>query len=704
MSKPVVLPTNVVPEHYELIITPNLETCEFDGEMTMSVACGTAGTDTVELHSKEINIVTAEYVPETGDAIAIKGISYDLELTTVALKFKTALPEGQGSVKVTYKGLLNSDMAGFYISHYTDADGDKKRMASTQFEALDARRAFPCVDEPAAKATFGLTLVVPKALSALSNMPETVVKHVKGGKKSITFDRSPKMSTYLLAWAVGEFDCMRGTTKNGVSISIYSPPGRAEQGKFALQVGKDCLDFYDDFFGVPYPLPKLDMICITEFAMGAMENWGLVTYREVDLMIDEDKASTAQLQRVGTVVAHELAHQWFGNLVTMAWWDDLWLNEGFAAYMEHAALQAVLPIFDMWDQYTVDAMAAAQRLDALRTSHPIQVPINHAEEVEQVFDAISYCKGSTAVRMVCCCLGKDKFREGLQKYMKKYAYGNTKTIDLWNAWSEVSGKDVANIMGTWTSQMGYPVVTVESFTMGSGKISVTLSQQWFLSDGSDLSAEDKAKTWTIPLLFATKGATSSEAVLMTEKSQAFEIPCAADNYFLKINAGQEALARVMYTSEMTASLSKAISAKDMSPVDRAAVLQDAYACAKAQLPGASFEVVVEVLKAFKNEQSYVVWKAMAGVLSGMDSVMEEIGGPAYTAFTAFAAGLVKETLAVVGWEDKAGEAKMDKVMNGTNDMTDTTRTCRLRGTIKQSNRHNISAQNVPMLIAFPTIF
>jgi puromycin-sensitive aminopeptidase len=390
----------------------------------------------------------------------------------------------------------------------------------------------------------------------------------------------------------------------------------------------------------------------------------------------------------------------------MAWRDDLWLNEGFAAYMEHAALQAVLPIFDMWDQYTVDAMAAAQRLDALRTSHPIQVPINHAEEVEQVFDAISYCKGSTAVRMVSCCLGKEKFREGLQKYMKQYAYGNTKTIDLWNAWSEVSGKDVANIMGTWTSQMGYPVVTVESFAMSNGKISVTLSQQWFLSDGSELSAEDKAKTWTIPLLFATKGATSSEAVLMTEKSQTFEIPCAADNYFLKINAGQEALARVMYTSEMAAGLSKAISAKDMSPVDRAAVLQDAYACAKAQLPGASFEVVVDVLKAFKNEQSYVVWKAMAGVLSGMDSVMEEIGGSAYTSFTAFAAGLVKETLAVVGWEDKAGEAKMDKViygMDGMGDTTDMTRTYRLRNTITQQNKTQFYT-TYHMVVAFPTFF
>ncbi len=271
-------------------------------------------------------------------------------------------------------------------------------------------RAFLCWDEPAVKATFAVTLVIPAHLTALSNMPEVSCQHLPGASgsmlKKVAFETSPRMSTYLLAWAVGEFDFVQATSKGGVQIRVYSPPGRAQQGTFALNVAVQALDLYDDFFKLPYPLPKLDMLCVTEFAMGAMENWGLVTYREVDLMIDEEKASSQQKQRVATVVAHELAHQWFGNLVTMAWWDGLWLNEGFAAFMQHFAVDVILPEYKMWEQYTTDAFSAAQRLDALKSSHPVIVPIKHAEEVEQVFDAISYCKGSTVVNMVSAIVGK----------------------------------------------------------------------------------------------------------------------------------------------------------------------------------------------------------------------------------------------------------------------------------------------------------
>ena len=303
--------------------------------------------------------------------------------------FADALPVGQGILSLTYTGCLNNQMAGFYRSGYTAINGEKRIMASTQFEALDARRCIPCWDEPAIKAVFELSLIVGSDLTAFSNMPETRVTQLapegaKPSKKKISFMPTPKMSTYLVAFCVGEFDFVQGYTEHGVQVRVYTPPGKSATGEFSLQVAMDTLDLYDDYFQVPYPLPKLDMVAIPEFAAGAMENWGLVTYREVDLLIDAAKASSTQRQRVCSVVTHELAHQWFGNLVTMRWWDDLWLNEGFASWMQTYAADKLFPSWMMWEQFTTDDQAAALRLDALVTSHPIQVPIAHAEEVEEV--------------------------------------------------------------------------------------------------------------------------------------------------------------------------------------------------------------------------------------------------------------------------------------------------------------------------------
>lgn len=280
MSSPsdrVVLPSAVTPVHYALILSPDLTALTFACDQSVQVLVSDADTTFITMHAKEIAIQTAVFRSSDGTSAEITAveISYHLVDHTVTLKFDTALPLGEGTLRMAFTGILNSDMAGFYKSSYTDADGNKKVMASTQFEALDARRAFPCWDEPAVKATFSVTLIVPNNITALSNMPELSTEHLKGGRKKVVFETSPKMSTYLLAWAVGEFDFVRAVTRNGVKIAIYSPPGRAEQGRFALDVGVRALDFYDEFFGVPYPLPKLDMLCVTEFAMGAMENWGM---------------------------------------------------------------------------------------------------------------------------------------------------------------------------------------------------------------------------------------------------------------------------------------------------------------------------------------------------------------------------------------------------------------------------------------------
>eukprot|EP01038_Epipyxis_sp_PR26KG_P009699 gene9699-13056_t len=661
----VVLSNLIVPTHYDLTLTPDLDALTFKGSQIISLHVVEENIKSVTLHSKEIQVISAS-VTNDEKILKLVGISYDFSLNTVQLAFDESFPIGKCVLNMDFHGVLNGDMAGFYRSYYTDANGAKKVMASTQFESLDARRAFPCWDEPAVKATFGVTIIVPSFLTVLSNMPEKSSTHLSGNKKKVVFHTSPKMSTYLLAWAIGEFDFVEGSTKGGVSIRVFSPPGRAEQGLFALDVGIRSLDFYDAFFKVPYPLPKLDMICITEFAMGAMENWGLVTYRETALMIDDKKASSQSKQRVAIVVAHELAHQWFGNLVTMSWWDGLWLNEGFAAFMEHFAVDALFPDYKIWEQYTTDAYGAAQRLDALKSSHPIIVPIKHAEEVEQVFDAISYCKGSTVVNMVAAVLGKEKFQEGLQLYMSRHAYGNTETIDLWNAWSEVSGKDVASLMSTWTLETGYPYLTVISEKWSNDKVELTLRQSRFLSDGSTVEAEGGNPIWKIPLLFASSGAVSSEAVVMDQVEQTFTIPLAGNEDWIKINTGQKALARVAHSQTMISRLSKAIAKKEVSAVDRAALLLDGYALAKAGL--APLETVIDILRALEatNEASSIVWGAMAAVMNGFFVLLEQLGNEAiFKEYTAFGKRLVVKALLIVGWDAVPNESHTDKLMRAT---------------------------------------
>ena len=308
-------------------------------------------------------------------------------------------------------------------------------MASTQFEALDARRAFPCWDEPAMKAIFTISMIIPEDLTAVANMPETSCSLLPNNLKKITFEKTPIMSTYLVAFAVGRFDYLQSKTKNGVVFRVYCQPGKIEFARFALDTGVRCLQFLDDYFEIPYPLPKCDMMSITEFAAGAMENWGLITYRESAILIDAASAEVSMKQRVAMVVCHELAHQWFGNLVTMNWWCDLWLNEGFANFTQHFVTDALFPEWKIWENYVADSVGVAFKLDSLRSSHPIQVPIAHAEEVEEVFDGISYCKGSAVINMVYKVLGPENFRKGLQLYFKRHAYQNTETVDLWYAYS-----------------------------------------------------------------------------------------------------------------------------------------------------------------------------------------------------------------------------------------------------------------------------
>ena len=397
--------------------------------------------------------------------------------------------------------------------------------------------------------------------------------------------------------------------------------------------------------------------------MGAMENWGLVTYRDVDLLIDPVTASNKQKQRVCTVVCHELAHQWFGNLVTMQWWDDLWLNEGFASWAENWSANLLFPDYEMWDQFVTDHLSSALKLDGLQSSHPIQVPIAHAEEVEQVFDAISYCKGGSVVRMICAVLGMPNFQKGLANYMKKYAYSNTETLDLWQSWEEVSGMPIQEMMASWTEQMGFPLVKVVKEDWQDDKVVLELEQSWFLADGSEIPDDGKDKVWTIPIISKTPAGTQADMVLMREKQASVTIPLKSKDDWVKLNAGQEVPMRVQYSDEMLARLSKAVETKALDcPADRVGLIMDAYALVKANQKMTP-EALIKLLASYKEEDDCVVWQGMADALGGLESVLSE-DDAIYANFVKFAQGLVLPLVSKVGWDSKPDDAHLTSILRG----------------------------------------
>ena len=661
----VLLPQDAIPLNYQIKLSCDLENFIFDGEESILVDVVNS-TSSISLHIKEILIKSSSFETVEGKKLELVSMSQDIDLQTVTLFYSEPLPLGKGGkINISYQGSHNNQMAGFYRSNYTNINGEQKVMVSTQFESLDARRCFPCWDEPAMKASFDVSLEVPVHMTAFSNMPETKSTYLPKGRKLVEYATSPVMSTYLLAFVVGEFDYLQSTTSNGVNVRVFTPPGKVSNGEFALDCACKCLDIYDDFFRVPYPLPKLDMVAIPEFAMGAMENWGAVTYREVDLLIDSKKASAQQKQRVATVVAHELAHQWFGNLVTMQWWDDLWLNEGFASWTENYAINLIYPDYKMWEQFTYTKQTAALNLDSLRSSHPIQVPIKHAREVEEVFDAISYCKGSSVVRMIYAVLGHADFQAGLQLYMERHQYSNTETYHLWNAWSEVSGKPIGEMMNSWTEQMGFPLLIVESIDSSvPGKMTFKLKQEWFLADGS-LKKEEEEKLWTIPLISGTASSNKEGQFVsfMKEKTNSITIDVKSPNDWIKLNYNQESPFRVLYSDEMLNKLAEGVENKSLPPSDRAGLLLDTFAIVKAgKYIGGS--ALLRLLKAYRNEDNATVWDVIAMVLSSLNAVLK-MNEDLAAKFEVFASSIILPAFEKVGWTPKPEDGHLDKMKRST---------------------------------------
>jgi puromycin-sensitive aminopeptidase len=649
-KKPFVrLPTNVVPVNYALELKPDLEKFTFLGKVDITLKVNTP-TKTIVLNAIEITI---DSVTCGGENAAV---SYDEENQTATFEFPREITSDSGPVHIEYSGLLNNQMRGFYRSKYQSPSGVDKYGAVTQFEAADARRALPCWDEPAHKATFDVTLVVPKDLVALSNMDVKSTTEVDGGLKSVVFNRTPIMSTYLLAFVVGEYDYIEEKDSNGVLVRVYTPVGKKEQGRFALNIAVKTIPFYTEYFKIPYPLPKIDLIAIADFAAGAMENWGLVTYRERILLV-EDKSPVTTKQIVAIVVGHELAHQWFGNLVTMEWWTDLWLNEGFASWIEYLCVDYCHPEYEIWTQFLAQDYSHALSLDALANSHPIEVEVGPPSEVEEIFDAISYSKGASVIRMLHNWIGDDDFRKGMNLYLTKYQYKNTVTNDLWASLGEASGKPVTSVMETWTKQMGYPVLTVDTKQDGN-KRQVTISQKKFCADGNIKGYEDRL--WKVPVTIATERNPQAYKFVLDQPSMTIALDDINSDEWIKVNPGQYGFYRVNYSSAAFAPLLNALStgSSGISAQDRLGLINDAFALARSG-DGSTVEVL-KLFKSFVNEDSLIVWQSLVSNLTIVNRLASY--SDFSEKFRAFAQSLFSNVAGRLGWEPKDTDSPLDTML------------------------------------------
>ncbi|KAL6604594.1 hypothetical protein ACP70R_043021 [Stipagrostis hirtigluma subsp. patula] len=636
------LPRFAAPRRYDVRLAPDLAACAFAGSVAVSLAVG-APTRFLVLNAADLDVApgAVSFAPQGSDKVL-----QPAEVTNVPadeiliIRFDEVLPLGEGTLSIAFQGTLNDKMKGFYRSVY-ELNGEKKNMAVTQFEPADARRCFPCWDEPAFKAVFKITLEVPSETVALSNMP-VVEEKVNGATKTVYFQESPIMSTYLVAVIVGIFDYVEALTTDGTRVRVYTQVGKSAQGKFALEVAVKTLILFKEYFAVPYPLPKMDMIAIPDFASGAMENYGLVTYRETALLFDEKHSAAANKQRVAVVVAHELAHQWFGNLVTMEWWTHLWLNEGFATWVSYLAADQFFPEWNIWTQF-LEESTTGFKLDALAGSHPIEVDINHVDEIDEIFDAISYRKGASVIRMLQSYLGAEVFQKSLAAYIKRYAYSNAKTEDLWAALEEGSGEPVRTLMHSWTKQQGYPVVSVK---LKDGKLH--LEQTQFLSSGATGVGQ-----WVVPITLCCCSYSRQEKFLFHGKQEDFNVSGLMEcqkkcDFWIKLNVNQTSFYRVSYDEELASRLS---------------VLDDTYALCMAGKQ--KLVSLLHLIAAYKDETEYTVLAHAIDTSLNIADMMSIAAPEELDNLKKFLIGFLEPFAQKLGWDAQSGEGHLKALLRGT---------------------------------------
>lgn len=648
------LPQTVVPSRYELRLEPDLVARTFTGVETVTVEVREPTVEMI-LNAAELEITDTTV---GRDGRMLRGsVELDEAAERCRLRFSEALEVGTWQLRLGFKGILNDKLRGFYRSTYQDQTGASHVLAATQFEATDARRAFPCWDEPAFKAVFAITLVIDPVLTAVSNTP-VLSEHREDGKKVVRFRETIRMSTYLVAFVVGPLEATDPVLVGRTPLRIWCIAGKRRLASFGLEIGSFSLRFFEEYYGLPYPADKLDLLAIPDFASGAMENLGAITFRESALLVDEQTATHAELERVADVIAHENAHMWFGDLVTMSWWNGLWLNEAFATFMEMLAVDAWKPDWQRWNTFSV-SRAAALSVDGLHSTRPIEYPVRAPRDADAMFDVLTYEKGASVLRMLEQHLGPEVFREGIRDYLRAHAYGNADTRDLWAALGRASKQSVPTLMDGWVFRPGYPLICASL----DGGSRLVLAQQRFtyLKEAEPLGAAQEGEAesgpeprWQVPIQVRVqaRGRSETTRLLLTEAEERVDLPEGFE--FVLVNDGGYGFYRVRYAPELLDRLLQLLPDK-LSPIERFNLVNDAWAAAIAGL--LPLTEYLDLTARFQADRDRNVWAILLDSFHVLNRIIEPADRPA---FEAFVRDRVGPAVAELGWVPRPEEKELTR--------------------------------------------
>ena len=644
------LPRSVLPRRYDLHLEPDLAAATFNGaiEITADVV---ESTDVLMLNSAELAIHT----------VSVDGVDRPFELDEqterLVISLSSPLLPGTARVAITFTGVLNDKLRGFYRSTFNDEDGVQRVIATTQMQATDARRAFPCWDEPDFKAVFGVTLVHDDGLLAVSNGAEASRTQREDGKWIVRFSDTMSMSTYLVAFVVGPLEASKPVDVNGTPMRLVHVPGKGHLAGFGLEVGAFALAWFEEYYGIKYPAEKVDLLALPDFAAGAMENLGCITFRENLLLLDPATSTQGEQQNVADVVSHELAHMWFGDLVTMRWWNGIWLNEAFATFMEVEACDVFRPSWKRWEFFSMERSAAFD-VDSLESTRPVEFAVRSPQESEGMFDILTYQKGGALLRMLQQYLGADRFRDGVRLYLAKHSYGNTETSDLWDGIEESSGEPIRKMMDSWIWQPGYPLV---SASVSGSKL--VLRQERFAFAGGDEGEVDpstvRAPIWLVPVhlqLTAADGGVVQHKVLLDSDETSIEL--GSTETTVVVNAGGHGFYRTNYDEALRARL-VGDALRALAPIERYNLVDDAWAAVVAgRLSAPEFLTFAE---GFADEDDLYVWQALGVGLRGIGRLLDDESRPA---FQTRIVALGQPALDRLGWEPSAGEDELTSKLRG----------------------------------------